>query len=54
MLRLMFTALFVNRTRDLDPSADRTSRSMARSADLTDLRHAALDGQLAVFACFSV
>ena len=54
MLRLLFTAIFVNCTRDLDPYADRTSRPRARSADLTDLRHLACIGQLAVFACFSV
>jgi|GEM_PF-2920986 len=54
MLRLLFTAIFVNCTRDLDPYADRTSRPTARSADLTDLRHVAYFGHVVVFACFSV
>ena len=54
MLRLLFTAIFVNCTRDLDPYADRTSRPRARSADLTDLRRVALQGHVVVFACFSV
>ena len=36
MLRLLLTALFVNCTRDLDPSADKTSRHHARRADLID------------------
>ncbi len=54
MPRLLFTALFVNCTRDLDPSAERTSRPAARRADLTDLRRITLQGFVAVFACFSV